>query len=213
MRRCAVAAEGGEMLFGAVTLVLAPGIDGECLVQRGHHPVARDLGDNRGGGYRGGASVAADERVAGAGKGRRVVAVDECENRRMRQRTYGARHGKMGRLTDIDEIDLLHARFAYADRKRHRHDRDVGFLARRFAHYLRIVESPRHAALLEDDGSGHHGPRQRTTARFVHARNRSAHLRKDARLENVMRHTSPLEEGELLAKLRRPLKLVENERM
>ena len=50
-------------------------------MQRRHHPVARDLGDDRGRGDGNRARIAVDQRVAGAGQGGRIIAVDQRERR------------------------------------------------------------------------------------------------------------------------------------
>src|ERR1700722_14514476 len=79
-------------------------------VETGHHPVARDLGDNRGGGDRETRGVALDDRAPLAAKARRpVAAVDECESRTQRQSVDGARHRRKRRAANIEKIDLLGA--------------------------------------------------------------------------------------------------------
>ena len=63
-----------------------------------------------------------DQRVAAAGQGGRVIAVHQRELRRHGQRPHRPRHGQMGRLADIDQVDLADTGFADADRHRHLHD-------------------------------------------------------------------------------------------
>ncbi len=70
--------DGAGMLRRAVTLVRLPAIAAIAARELHHHPVARHLGDDRGGGDRERAAVAADHGARFAGEpARRNVAVDQ----------------------------------------------------------------------------------------------------------------------------------------
>src|SRR6185312_14613804 len=64
MQAGAVGFEAFVVLRRAVTLVVAPVVIGVFVVQRAHHPVTRDLGNDRGRGDGDGARIALDQRIA-----------------------------------------------------------------------------------------------------------------------------------------------------
>ena len=78
--------ERPEMLGYAVALVALEAVTGIEHSQSGHQPVARDLGDDRGGGYRGDDGVAADHGLAVAGGIDAIATIHEHQLRLHRQR-------------------------------------------------------------------------------------------------------------------------------
>ena len=73
-----------EVLLGAVALVGEPAVTGKFGMQCLHHAVARHLGDDGRCRDRHGTRIAVDERIAAAGQGRGIIAVDQrkrCGNR------------------------------------------------------------------------------------------------------------------------------------
>src|SRR5258707_14907720 len=72
--------EREEVRLGGIALVVEPAITGEFLVQSPHHPVACDLGDDRGRGDGDRLRVAVDQRVAAAGQSRRGIAGAQSES-------------------------------------------------------------------------------------------------------------------------------------
>ena len=76
---------------------------GSVSASRAHVAVARHLGEDRGGGDRIGARVAADDGLGAAAQlGRHAVAVDQHDVGLLGQRLQRAAHGEEGRLQDVD---------------------------------------------------------------------------------------------------------------
>ena len=91
MNRRAEPVERGEMLGHAVAHMALETVAGMRGAETSHEPVARDFGDDRGGGNRSHKPVAADHRLAVASHIDPVAAVDKDEPRLDRQRCHRAR--------------------------------------------------------------------------------------------------------------------------
>ncbi len=169
MRGAAVHGEAMEMVFGAITLVAIPGINGMPLVQSDHQPVARDLGDDRGRGDGNRDAVATDQGLAWTGQSGGIITIDQGKDRRSGQGANSAGHRQMGGLADVDEIDFIDAGLANANRNRTRHD----LIEENFASFgrelLGIVEALGKAAALENHGSGNDGTGERAAPSLIHA--------------------------------------------
>ena len=97
--------ERREMLGHAVAHVALEAVAGMGQAQPPHQPVARHLGDDRGGGDRGDDGVAADHRLAVAAGLDAVAAVDEDEPRLDRQRRDRARQRPQRGAQDVVAVD------------------------------------------------------------------------------------------------------------
>src|SRR5262245_51127813 len=94
-----------EMLGHAVALVMLEAIAGIEEAQPGHQAVARDLGDDRGGGDRGDDGVAADHGLAIAAGVDPVAAVHEYKPWLDRQRRHRPRERPQRGTQDVVAID------------------------------------------------------------------------------------------------------------
>ena len=99
----------------------------------------------------------------------------------------------MRRLADVDEIDLVHARFADADGNGAVEDAHISFLARFRLHDFRIVEAFGNFFPIEDHSRRDHRARERPAARFVDAGDGAGACFEHTRLENVVRHGASVE--------------------
>ena len=95
------------MQFGAVALVLAEAILGKTGAEVTHHSVARDLGDDTGGGDAQADAIALHDGGLGKGEWGNGQAVDEDVFGRAGQEFDGGAHGFVGSAQDIDLIDLV----------------------------------------------------------------------------------------------------------
>ena len=139
--------------------------------QRAHQAVARHLGDDRCRRDRHHDAVAADHRVAVAGRVDPVAAVDEDMLRHLGQRAHGARQRPERGAQDIVAIDSR--RRGKGDRKgRCRADFLEQFLAALRRQSLEIVDALRDPLRIEHDRGGHHRSGQRTPPRLVAAGHR-----------------------------------------
>ena len=160
-----------EMLRHAVAHVALEAVAGMRRAEPHHQPVARDLGDDRGGGNRQHQRVAGDDRLAVAAGVDPVAAVDEHQLGPHRQRPHRARQRPERGLQDIVAVDA---------RGRAEGNRDLGgganppveLLALRRRQLLGIVEPARDALGVEHDGGGDHRAGQRPAPRLVAAGNR-----------------------------------------
>ena len=103
----------------AVTDVGFPAISGKLLRQCHHHPVACDLGNDRGSGDAGAAGVALDQSLCRA---RQVfgqsVAVDQGKVGWNGKRLNRPTHGKQAGLKDVDPVNLGHIDMSKPDNGR-----------------------------------------------------------------------------------------------
>ena len=110
---------------------------------------------------------------AGLGRlGRQIIAVDKNMAWRHWKRHERPPHGQKIRLADIEAVDFR--RGCKGDRHGERLPQDV--LVKAFAvlgcKLLRIVESARQAARIENDGGGGDRPREGAASGFVDSRHR-----------------------------------------
>ena len=136
-----------------------------------HQPVARDLGDDRGGGDRGDQRIAGHHRLAVAAAVDLLVAVDEHQLRPARQRLDRARQRPQRGAQDVVAVDA---------RDRAEGDRDLrrgaDFLVQLFALFgvelLGVVQAARDALGIEHHRRRHHRTGERPPARLVAAGDR-----------------------------------------
>ena len=160
------------MLGRAIALVLREAIAAEIRASSSTMmPVARDLGDDRGGRDRQAFGIALDD-ASGWGRAelRRAVAVDEGERRlRAQARASACGHRREGRLQDIDRGRSLDIDDADADLGP-RHDDVVEFFAPLRLQLLRIVDASRAAAAgSRMTAAATTGPAQRPAPGFIDA--------------------------------------------
>ena len=103
-RRRTEAGEGGKVRLGAVALVCGETIAGIARLQRQHFAVARDFGDDGGGGNAGLAGISTDNGAGGNGKRRGEFAVYQRLRWWRVERSEGALHGKQRRVVDVERI-------------------------------------------------------------------------------------------------------------
>lgn len=108
MRRDAEARERGPVLFRAVACVAFPAIARMRPGQIGHQPVARYLGDDRGGGDGEAPAVALHHGVGRTAEPGRDVAVDQCTGRRHGQGRDCPLHRQQGRAENVEAVDFRH---------------------------------------------------------------------------------------------------------
>ena len=133
-----------------------------------HHPVARHLGDDRGGGDRAALGVAVDDRFRRPLPARSRIAVDQHPGGFESQCLNRAGHRQHPRPVDVDLIDFLDRSHADAPRRAFDEFR-VDRLALFERQILRIVDPARKFVAVEDTGGGDHRPRQRRAPRLVDA--------------------------------------------
>ncbi|VTZ52137.1 hypothetical protein MPC4_70024 [Methylocella tundrae] len=160
---------GGRRIAG----VPAEAVDGVDGAEPAHQPVARDLGDDGGGGDGENGAVALDDRLGLAAKPRReVVAVDQHIARRACESRQSPAHGAERRLTDIDRVDLRGAGKADRDRERARHDRFIEAFPLLRRQKLRIIEAARKIVRIKDHRRRRDRAGQWPAPRLVNARDR-----------------------------------------
>ena len=136
-----------------------------------HEPVARDLGDDRGGGDGGDDGIAADDGLAVAADVDPIPAVDENQSGPHRQRLDGAGERPQRGAQNVVTIDA---------RRRCDRDGDLGAgadfrvktLPRRRIKLLGIIEAARDALGIEDDGRSHHRSGEWPPSRLIAAGDR-----------------------------------------
>ncbi len=159
------------MFRHGVALVVFEAVARAIQRQRAHQAVARHLGDDRGGGDRHHDAVAADHRIAVAGRVDLVAAVDEHMLRHLGQCTDRARQRPERGAQDIVAIDPR--RRGKGDRKgRCRADLLEQFLAALGRQPLGIVDALGNSLRVQHDGGRHHRARQRTAPGLVAAGHR-----------------------------------------
>ena len=94
------------MKFGAVTLVLAEAIFRKLGAEVTHHPVARDLGDDAGGGNAQTVAIAVDDGRLWKWEWKNRKAVDQDVLWRHRERRESNAHRLMRCPQNIDPVDL-----------------------------------------------------------------------------------------------------------
>ena len=98
--------QGGEVVRGAVAPVMGKAVTGMATLQLVHDPVARDLGDDAGGGNAEAERVAIDEGRLHNGKTAHGQAVDEHVIGLRREQGGRALHGDVRGAEDVDAVDL-----------------------------------------------------------------------------------------------------------
>jgi len=145
-------------------------VAGKLGVVGAHEGVARDLGDDRGGGDRGAARVAVGERFD-----RRLLDPGEAQVvgqvmvGRLGQRFQSAADGQKGCLINVDSVDFGGGGGADADGQRLGANADGEFLARVGREHLRVGQAVDADAGRKDDGRGNDGSGQRPAAGLVDA--------------------------------------------
>jgi hypothetical protein len=105
--------QSGEMLRGAVALVLGKAVSGMLAIQFDHQTIARDFGEDAGGSDRIAFTVAFDDRGMRNFERLDGAAIDEYVLRGWMQLIQGEIHGAVGGLEDVDLIDRFHIDHAY----------------------------------------------------------------------------------------------------
>lgn len=155
--------------LSGVARVFRPAIAGELPVQIGHDPVARDLGDDAGGGNGQHLAIALDDRLCRAGQiGGQAVAVDQQMVWGMWQGGDGAAHGKVCGVEDVQRVDLGRAGMADADLCRS-HDRVMQPRAGLRAQAFGIAQTLGDRIGAKPHGGGCHRPGQRAAPDFIDA--------------------------------------------
>ena len=94
------------MQFRAVAFVLAEAILGKARAEVAHNRIARDLGNDTGGGNGEAEAVAIDDGCLGKGKRKNWKAVDEHMVGLEAERLDGRAHRLVGSAENIDSINL-----------------------------------------------------------------------------------------------------------
>src|SRR5437762_10474613 len=153
MRRRSKPTEGILMFGCSITFVLGEAIARTLPVEVDHHPIARDLGDDRCRRDRQTLAVAFDDRFGEAGKPRRAVAIDESEQRHALECCDRLDHRRKSGLQDIVAID--HADIGHADADFSDTENDiVEFFALLGRELLRIIDAQRQGFGIEDHRGG-----------------------------------------------------------
>src|SRR5262249_20735613 len=155
-----------EMLGHAVALVMLEAVAGIEQAQSRHEPVARDFGDDGGGGDRGHDGISADHSLAVAAAIDAVAAVDEHELRLDPKASDGARERPQRRPQDVVAVDAPRRRKGNRD-LRARTNLGVQLFARLGIELFGIIESARHALGVEHDRGSHDWAGERAPPRFV----------------------------------------------
>lgn len=157
-----------EVQFGAVTFVL-----GEAILRKGgaevaHNFIARDLGDDAGGGDAEAEAIAVNDGGLREGERGDGPAVDERVLGRWQERAQGEAHGFVGGAKDVDGVDLDGIDDADGP-----HDGGVGdefavnFLTPLGQKLLGIVQPSMPEFFRQDNGSGHDGTGERAATGFI----------------------------------------------
>lgn len=95
-----------QVQFRAVALVLAEAILGKAHAEVAHNRVARDLGNDTGGGNGEAEAIAIDDGRLGKGKRKNGQTIDECMIGLEAERFDGRAHRLVGGAENIDRINL-----------------------------------------------------------------------------------------------------------
>ena len=166
----------------------APSRSPDSLRIFGHHPVARDLGDDRGGGDRAALGVAVDDRLRRPLPARAGIAVDQHPGRLDPERLDRASHRQHARPVDVDAVDLLDRGDADATSGDLRELR-VKRLALLERQILEIVDPAREFVAVEDAGGG--DDRARRAARILPRRRPRAAAEIELELEGAAAGHAP----------------------
>ena len=94
------------MQFRSVALVLAEAVLGKAGAEFAHNGVARDLGNDAGGGNGEAEAIAIDDGRLGKGKRKNGQAVDEDMVRLRAERLDSRAHSLVGGTENIDRVNL-----------------------------------------------------------------------------------------------------------
>jgi hypothetical protein len=167
-RRRSELAQGAAMVGRRIAAIRLPSIAGIRPRMLGHHPVAGDLGDDRGRGDRAALGVPVDDGFRRALPARAGVSVDEHPGGLLAERFDGPGHRQHPRPVDVDRIDLFDAGNADSPPGR-LHDAGVERLPFLDRQVLRIVDSVRKLVAVQNYRAGDHRPGERGAAGLIHS--------------------------------------------
>ncbi len=189
-RAGAMHVDGGTVFRRCIACVKTKPIGREGQMGARHHPVAGDLGDDRGGRDRDRAGVTLDDRLAGANQaGRNVAAISQHHLRPHRQSVHGPSHGIEARLADIRGVDRGRTGGGDSDGCRG-HDLVEQAFPLGGRQLLAVVQPFRNAVGIENDGCSNHRTRQGAAAGLVCSGDRPealapcSHLKAEVRGDN-----------------------------
>jgi hypothetical protein len=170
----AVKGKGTRVFRGSVALMILETEGGVKRGEFGHGAIARDLGDDGGGGDGRAAGVAIDDGDFPAGDARLLVAIDEAEVGLQAQALHRAAHGKEARAKNIVRLDFVGRRDSDGPMHLRMFAEEVVQLRARLGdEHLRIVQVPMLQPIRQNRRRRIDRPRPAPATDFIHARDDS----------------------------------------